>query len=514
MSTHLYKEAIAEARQLKELAEQSAKNKIIDALTPRIQAMVEAQLLADDEIAAIPDFEEDAVFSALTTAPEAEEEEAISVDLPDQEVENEASVVVNAAGDVHFSVSDSLSKESKSAEGALINGSSQPTASKNLAERNNLLRRKVRRLDALLQGIRANELSETQRAVVKKSYIKILKETLALREVALNESNDKKTRHAIFITLKEINEMTKRRSSAIFSHLFEAEDGAMDEMEILIGDEDLEALGVEEPEEVDIDALDVSFEMSGEEEGEEEEGFEAEGEEEEGEEELELEEMAMEMDEGDHDEMDEVYEIDESTLRKEIRRLRRIREQAESEAVEVVDSFGGGDEDGDVIVDVDPDDLLNALADELGDVPPPAVESRRRSPRRKTARRNTTTKNVNESASFRKALRENSALKRQLSEMNLFNAKLLYVNKLMQSRNVTHEQKRAIVEALDNAKTIREAKLVYQGLSRSLNKKSTLKESAARRVLGSASKSTRKSGASLNESGVSDRWATLAGIKN
>jgi hypothetical protein len=98
--------------------------------------------------------------------------------------------------------------------------------------------------------------------------------------------------------------------------------------------------------------------------------------------------------------------------------------------------------------------------------------------------------------------------------MNLFNAKLLYVNKLMQSRNVTHEQKRAIVEALDNAKTIREAKLVYQGLSRSLNKKSTLKESAARRVLGSASKSTRKSGASLNESGVSDRWATLAGIKN
>ena len=76
------------------------------------------------------------------------------------------------------------------------------------------------------------------------------------------------------------------------------------------------------------------------------------------------------------------------------------------------------------------------------------------------------------------------------------------------------EEQRAIVEALDNAKTIREAKLVYQGLSRSLKKKSTLKEGATRRVLGSASKSTRRSGTSLNESGVTDRWATLAGIKN
>jgi len=504
MSTNLYREAIAEARQLKELAEQSAKNKIIDALTPRIQAMVEAQLLADDEIAAVPDFEEDAVLAALTP-PSEEEEEVVTLDVPNAEVENDAAVVVNAAGDVHFSVPDSLSQESKSAMGALINGSSQPTASKNLAERNNLLRRKVRRLDALLEGIRASDLSENQRAVIKKSYVKLLDEVLALRKAALTEANNKRTRHAIFTTLKEINQMTRRRSSAIFSHLFEAEDGAMDEMEILIDDSDLEALGVEEPEEVDVDALDVSFDMEG---GEEEEFAE---EEEEGEGGEEVEEEELELEEADHDEMDEVYEIDESALRREIRRLRRLREQAESEAVEVVDSFGGGDEDGDVIVDVDPDDLLNALADELGEVPPPAVESRQRRRRRRAAPRRAKG-NIQERAKFRKALRENAALKRQLSEMNLFNAKLLYVNKLMQNRNVTHEQKRAIVEALDNAKTIREAKLVYQGLSRSLKKKSTLKEGAARRVLGSASKSTRRSGTSLNESGVTDRWATLAGI--
>ena len=48
MSTTLYKEAIAEAQQLKQLAEQNAKNKIIEALTPRIQAMVESQLSSED----------------------------------------------------------------------------------------------------------------------------------------------------------------------------------------------------------------------------------------------------------------------------------------------------------------------------------------------------------------------------------------------------------------------------------------------------------------------------------
>ena len=40
-------EAIQEAQQLKAMAEQNAKNKIIEALTPKIQAMVEAQLLSE-----------------------------------------------------------------------------------------------------------------------------------------------------------------------------------------------------------------------------------------------------------------------------------------------------------------------------------------------------------------------------------------------------------------------------------------------------------------------------------
>jgi hypothetical protein len=96
--------------------------------------------------------------------------------------------------------------------------------------------------------------------------------------------------------------------------------------------------------------------------------------------------------------------------------------------------------------------------------------------------------------------------------MNLFNAKLLYANKLMQNRNVTPKQQRAVVEALDKAKTLREAKLLYQSLTASLNKSTKRSLSEGRVVTrGSSSKSTRSS---ATKSGVEvDRWAVLAGIK-
>ena len=107
-----------------------------------------------------------------------------------------------------------------------------------------------------------------------------------------------------------------------------------------------------------------------------------------------------------------------------------------------------------------------------------------------------------------------SALKGQLTEMNLFNAKLLYANKLMQNRNLTAKQQRAIVEALDNAKTLREAKLLYTTLTESLKKGRRTKggkltEGVSR--TGSASKSVRSSAPANNGSELG-RWAVLAGL--
>jgi hypothetical protein len=102
--------------------------------------------------------------------------------------------------------------------------------------------------------------------------------------------------------------------------------------------------------------------------------------------------------------------------------------------------------------------------------------------------------------------------------MNLFNAKLLYVNKLLQSHSMTPTKRRAIIEALDKAGNLREVKLLYRSLTESLSggnkKKQSLSESRMRKV-GSSSRTVGRASSShsSNATGEVDKWATLAGIK-
>jgi hypothetical protein len=58
-------------------------------------------------------------------------------------------------------------------------------------------------------------------------------------------------------------------------------------------------------------------------------------------------------------------------------------------------------------------------------------------------------------------------LRTQLAEVNLLNAKLLYVNKLFKANNLTEAQKLKVVEALDEATNVKEAKLVFNTLKES-----------------------------------------------
>jgi len=552
MSTNLYIDAIREAQQLKTMAEQNAKNKIIEALTPKIQAMVEAQLLSEQEEVDVEEVDvEDweamsspsgdvEVVDSFSSAEEMIAPDGLvddEVDDDNVEVENDAQVVVNAQGDVSVNVSEnsSLSRESVRAVNRLRRNSKTSKVNK-LTERNVLLRRRVRRMDALLEGLEFKRLSPQQRAVIKKSYAKLLDEMINLRKESIVSSNreEKKVRLEIFETLKEMKTMTDRRSRAIFNRLFEAGGGDLDEMEIVLSDDDLLGLGVEEEaledeEALDLDAIDVDLVMADlEAEDEEAADLEDEGME------LEDEGEALE-DAGEAEELDlgEVYEIDPRMLKMELRKLRQRRRLAEQEVGRAAAAdpalAHGGEDEGDVILDVNEDDLINALADELGDpgVPTPDVggavpagdampESyRRRLRRRRVAearrRRAVASRRTRKAP---KTVAENRALKRKLSEMNLFNAKLLYVNKLMQNRNVSSKQQRAIVEALDSAKTVREAKLVYESLTRSLKKRSLSEGSTGRRVLGSSSRPTRRGSSSVNESVQENRWAVLAGIKN
>jgi len=129
------------------------------------------------------------------------------------------------------------------------------------------------------------------------------------------------------------------------------------------------------------------------------------------------------------------------------------------------------------------------------------------------------TKKLQEARSNSAAARpaENEAvesLRKKLAETNLFNAKLLYTNKLLQNEQLSTRQKAQVIKQLDSAKTVREAKLVYESLADALAGTSKpVNESADRKVMGSGSRATRPvSTQTLNEGYEAERWAQLAGI--
>ena len=103
---------------------------------------------------------------------------------------------------------------------------------------------------------------------------------------------------------------------------------------------------------------------------------------------------------------------------------------------------------------------------------------------------------------------------------HLFNAKLLYANKLVNgTKNLTQEQKLNIIETLDEATSLREVKLLFTTFTKTLANKTNsgnhpVNESAVRKAGGSSQ--AVGSGAStqtLNESADLERWLTLAGLK-
>jgi hypothetical protein len=109
---------------------------------------------------------------------------------------------------------------------------------------------------------------------------------------------------------------------------------------------------------------------------------------------------------------------------------------------------------------------------------------------------------------------ENQKLRAELAEKSLFNAKLLYANKLLQNESLTKRQKAEMIERLDEAKNDREVKLVYESLVKTLQSTKKLSEGSDRALIGSSSRASRPASATsnLNESYEADRWARLAGI--
>lgn len=76
------------------------------------------------------------------------------------------------------------------------------------------------------------------------------------------------------------------------------------------------------------------------------------------------------------------------------------------------------------------------------------------------------------------ALNTIEELRTQLQEVNLLNAKLLYVNKVFKANNLSEGQKVNVIAAFDKAETVREVKLVFETVSKNVvaKKPTTIKE--------------------------------------
>ena len=512
MSQSMYELAILDAKNLRRMAEEVAKNNIIKSFTPQIKKMVEEEIfgdvnesgdlwssswqnqLRDNEnishayslgIQAAKAFLADESNESqnpyslkndsakhkawlrgwieVETEPDETEEEFSECDSKQLLLDKEKTTEEDAEEDTE----EMVEKADLKALAFLVEKSSLYNK-KGLNQRLKRIRRRFK----LLERIRIERLNHSQCIFFAQKFNLLFKEALQIRRdsILIKESDNNQVCSNIEKTLKEINIMARRLNRGVFSRLFE-----QDETE-------------------ELEELDATLVFSGE--GEEDEEL-IRG----------LEDLELDVELVDEEELD----VDEEELELEL------------------------EEDDDIVLDIDESALRQALMSVAPRRSRRTTTAPRRSRRTTTAlrrsRRTTTAPRrsrrtrINESAKRvngtlnEKIDRRESIiykLQEQLLKVNLFNAKLLYANKLTQNKNLGARQQRTIVEALDSAKTIREAKLLYKSLSKSTSRRGKVLRESKRRVRGSSSKSTTQSGAkTLNEGvGLADRWATLAGISS
>ena len=119
-----------------------------------------------------------------------------------------------------------------------------------------------------------------------------------------------------------------------------------------------------------------------------------------------------------------------------------------------------------------------------------------------------------DSSDLKEAIQTINTLRSELQEVNLLNAKLLYVNKIFKAKNLTESQKVKVIASFDKATTPNEAKLVFESLESTLTSILSPVKSQIKESLGFASKAAgvapKKQIVEVNEN-VS-RMQQLAGI--
>lgn len=613
MSKTLYEEALADARKLKEVAENNAKKAVEEAVLPRIRELLEKQLFEDLE-GLDPDAENpvhddvllDLVGGAADTSASSisppDEEGKVTLDLDAlKQPANQGSMgggsVPAPAGalgepvaEMELSVeslqsmfadeNDSLKKVNESIAGIAVDVKRFLSASKLIKESKEFhtkIEELIERIQDTYQYVQERLGDVPDKAGIEVKLEGFFKNMNGLKETTMKSVKDLMNEGDLTIKLTGVPEDLDVEDLGIdLITGDEEEDGDLD-----VGAGDDMGAG---------DELDLGA-------GGDDVGGEPEGDD------LDMEEMDM----GSMNDND-VVEISESMLRSEIERMRRARLQRESADPNhpgnakgskiPVDDFGGGKDEGDPWLDgdvttaednkgptlqgesleeldeldeLDEADMGSGAAqnqeqghtaaaqpnDQKESVIRTAIQSELKLQQEaynkykllvaeaKKGKKDAKDKAKKEADKVKKSKKKVSELKNRLgalklqnegvanrrpavtaegngqveslraklNEQNLFNAKLLATNKLLQNESLSTRQKGSAIERLDEAKTIREVKLVYESIVKALSSRRSLAEGAGK-IIGSSSRSTAP-GSTLTES-VSpegDRWARLAGIK-
>ena len=448
MSRSLFEEAIADAKQLRDVAEQNAKRAIVEAVTPKIKEFIERQLTGDSDemddndnflMTSLSEDDNEDVLVSPSKAKKEPQEEDDSVELSESALQSLITLVSSKKTQERDPLSEAFSKLTHEEQQKIV---------------------KIAKGEYLLEA-------------EEKINTKMSKETSGVSKMAKNK-------HDMYeFDLDDLDALDEDKIVIDFGKDIELDKENPYTVLVTTSDEEEEEVTLEEPPEGEEEEEDMGDEV-------------------------EVPEAMPDEEEAPTQEMSNVYEIDENLLRRELMRLREAKASKGAKKTKesnlknmpgpkaAAGAFGGGKlKDMDEIV-------MNRLS------------HLKESYNQEVRKNRDLQQQLNEYRNGIETLRE------QLSELNLFNAKLLFVNKLTQEREVSSTQRRTVVEALDGAKSLREAKLIYKGLADSLDKSNSasLNESARRLSPGQASRPMTSGGATqLNESTHLDRWATLAGIK-
>lgn len=656
MSKQLYEEALADVKKVTQVAEDNAKRAILEVVTPRIRELIERELLGegfgdeDEEVIVNAEVEPGLPSMAgrgasptdAITSPDAEGK--VTLDLDALGGECGEPVEAPMFGEPHLGGDD----EEEYVLGLESLESLKPMLSSTLNVKK--LQRTMSAVNETILSLKAANKTLRESAGFSKQITRTISQVENMYEYVQERISDPSKKKVLEQKLetyfRELTKLQELKMSRKLKDLIKEDDTQLD---LSGGDDDAMDMGGDDVDagaeddssggeltlkltglgDVDIDNVGVDL-VSSDDEGADEDGdIDLGGDDDMGGDDLDLGGAEGGDEPGDQMESmrlsdDTIVEIDEGMLRREIARMKKIRESSEGRPdnggqgvdAAAMDDFGGGADEGEMFLDGEvttahnesedmdegedldeSDDAMDESDDAMDEAdmpaePPPVAETQNRRKadehgvsansdmqsvayeglQRKAAfetrlqegarkraaalkkeaarskgakkaaiikeykelavrynasierssrisKRLTEVKKLKESRSNSVAQKpaESKAfkvLRTQLSESNLFSQKLIYCNKILQNESLSKRQKAQCVDRLDEAKTLREAKLVYESLMKALSKPLREGRTTGAQILGSASRTTRPASTPtlINEGFETDRWATLAGI--